>query len=146
MSGLDDDRRMFKDRRQRPTRPLSRYMFSGRRQWIRRQTDRKTHLCVDRYSHGLFLVLLLIVSLSILDAHFTIMQVERGAQEINPFMSYLIGQGYMHFFWVKYSLTALAVLVLCIFKNHLIVRFSLPSILILYLGIFFHHVFWFFLV
>ena len=118
---------MLKDRRQRPTRPFSRYVFSGRRQCIRRQTDRKTHLCVDRYGPGLFLVLLLIVSLSILDAHFTIFQVERGAHEINPFISLLIDQGYMHFFWVKYALTALAVLVLCIFKNHLIVRFSLPS-------------------
>jgi hypothetical protein len=137
---------MLKDRRQRPTRPLSRYMFSGRRQSARRQKDRRTHLCVDRYGPGLFLVLLLIVSLSILDAHFTIMQVERAAQEINPFMSYLIGQGYMYFFWVKDALTALAVLVLCIFKNHIIVRFSLPSILILYLGILSHHLFWFFLV
>ena len=107
-------------------------MFSGRRQSIRRQEDRKTHLCVDRYGHGLFTALLLIILLSVLDAYFTILQVESGAHEINPLMSFLIGQGYMYFFWVKYALTALAVLVLCIFKNHLIVRFSLPSILILY--------------
>jgi hypothetical protein len=52
----------------------------------------------------------------------------------------------MYFFWVKYALTALAVLVLCIFKNHLIVRFSLPSILILYLGILSHHLLRLFLV
>ena len=143
MGQPSSDRRTLKDRRKRPTRPFSRYTFSGRRQSIRRQTDRKTHLCVDRYGLRLFIALLLIVFFSVLDAYFTIFGVERGGREINPDMNFLIGQGYMYFFWVKYALTALAVLALCIYKNHRLVRVAVPSILILYLGILSHHLFWF---
>jgi len=33
----EKDKRIVKDRRQKPTKPISRYMFSGRRQSIRRQ-------------------------------------------------------------------------------------------------------------
>ena len=121
-------------------------MLSGRRQVIRRKADREAHLCVDRYGHRLFLALLLIVLLSILDASFAIFQVDRGVEEIDPFMDFLLGRGFMCFFWVKYAVTALAVLSLCIYKNHSWTRVGIVSILVFYSGIFSFHLFCFFLV
>lgn len=141
MERQDRDRRTFKDRRQEPTKPFSRYVFSGRRQSIRRWTDRKTHLYVDRYGHGLFVTLLLFVLLSVLDAYFTIFLVERGAQEINPLMNFLIDHGYMSFFVVKYVLTALAVFVFCICKNHFLTRVGIVSTLFLYFLVLTNHLF-----
>jgi hypothetical protein len=145
MEGPGRDRRTVRDRRQKPTRPLGRHIFSGRRQTIRRLTDRKTHLCVDRYGHRLFISLLVIVLLSVLDAYLTIFHVDNGAQEINPFMNSLIDYGYIYFFVVKYVLTALAVLILCIYKNWIPVRVGILCILTLYLVVFAHHVFLVFL-
>ncbi|MCW4020834.1 MAG: DUF5658 family protein, partial [Candidatus Bathyarchaeota archaeon] len=101
MKGLERDKRTVTDRRQRPTKPSGRYMFSGRRQSIRRRTDRKTHLCVDRYSYKLLTPLLLIILLCVLDAHFTMFHLDRGAEEINPLMNLLIRHGFLYFFVVK---------------------------------------------
>ncbi len=118
----EKDRRIVKDRRQKPTKPFSRYMLFGRRQSIRRRADRKTHMYVDLYGHYLLLSLLLIILLSIFDAYFTIFHVERGAREINPFMDFLIGRGNIYFFVIKYVLTALGLFILCIYKNLFAVR------------------------
>ncbi|MFQ6032705.1 MAG: DUF5658 family protein, partial [Candidatus Zixiibacteriota bacterium] len=94
----EKDRRTVRDRRQKPTKPFSRYMLFGHRQSIRRRTDRKTHMYVDLYGHYLLLSVLLIILLSIFDAYFTIFHVQRGAREINPFMNFLIGYGNIYFF------------------------------------------------
>lgn len=139
MERQEIDRRTVKDRRQGPTKPFSRYTFSGHRQSIRRWTDRKTYLYVDRYGHGLLITLLLFILLCILDAYFTIFLVERGAQEINPLMNFLIDYGYMYFFVVKYVLTALAVFIFCICKNHFLMRVGIVSVLFLYFVILTNH-------
>ena len=115
-------------------------MLSGHRQSIRRKTDRKAHFYVDRYGHHLLLFLLLIVLLSLFDAYFTIFHVEKGAREINPFMNFLISYGNIHFFAVKYILTALSIFLLCIYKNLLVVRILIVSIVLLYLLVFTHHI------
>jgi hypothetical protein len=107
-------------------------LWVGNRQTIRRWSDRKTHLYVDRYGHGLLIILLVLMSLSVLDAYSTIFLVERGGQEINPLMKVLMEYGYMCFFVVKYVLTALAVFILCICKNHFLMRLGTVSILFLY--------------
>jgi hypothetical protein len=142
MEGPDRDRRTVSDRRQKPTRPYGRYILSGRRQTIRRQRDRETHLYVDRYGHRLFISLLLVILLSVLDAYLTIFHLDKGAQEINPLMNSLIDYGYTYFFLVKYALTGLGVLILCLHKNRLLVRVSILCILVLYLVVFANHIFW----
>jgi hypothetical protein len=123
---------------------LSRYTFFGRRETIRRWTDRNTHLYVDRYGHGLFISLLLIVLLSVLDAHFTFVHMERGGVEINPLIDFLMRYGYLYCFVVKYIVTALAVFTLCLCNNFLLVRVSIRCILSVYLGLLSYHVFLFF--
>jgi len=140
MAKPEENRRTVKDRRQSPTRPFGRYVLAGRRHSVRRSADRRTHLYVDRYSHNLLLILLIIVLLSIFDAYFTIMHVERGAREINPFMDFLIGYGDLYFFAVKYILTALGVFLLCLYKNLLLVRILIGFLILLYLTVFGHHI------
>ncbi len=140
MAKPEEDRRTFKDRRHSPTRPFGRYLFAGRRHSVRRSADHRTHLYVDRYSHNLLLTLLIIVLLSIFDAYFTIMHVERGAREINPLMDFLIGYGDLYFFVAKYTLTALGVFLLCLYKNLLLVRILIGLVMLLYLTVFGHHI------
>jgi len=103
--------------------------------------DRKTHLYVDRYDRSLLILLLLIILLSVFDGWFTIFFVEKGAQEINPFMNILIGYGNIYFFTVKYVATALGLLILCICKNLFIARIGILFILFLYLAVFTHHIY-----
>ncbi len=145
MTRSEKDKRRVRDRRQKPTKPFSKYMLLGRRRSIRRRTDRKTHMYVDLYGHYLLLTLLLIILLSIFDAYFTIFHVERGAREINPFMDFLIGYGNIYFFAIKYILTALGLLVLCIYKTLLIARAIIICIFFFYLTVFANHLFLFFL-
>jgi hypothetical protein len=115
-------------------------MVSGHRESIRRKRDRKTYWYVDRYGHRLLVALLLIVLFSVLDAYFTIFHVEKGAREINPFMSFLIDSGDIYFFAIKYILTALSIFLLCIYKNLLVVRVLIPSIVFIYVAVLAHHV------
>ncbi len=143
MIGTENDRRIVTDRRQKPTKPFSRYVLFGSRRSVRRRKDRKTHMYVDLYGHYLLLSLLLIILLSIFDAYFTIFHVERGAREINPFMNFLIGYGNIYFFAIKYILTALGLLVLCIYKNLLVARTIIIGILFFYLTVFANHIFLF---
>jgi hypothetical protein len=114
-------------------------MFSGHRQSIRRQEDRETYLYVDRYGHGLFFALLLILLLAVLDVYFTIFHLAHGGQEINPLMNLFIGYGFGFLFTVKYTSTALAVLVLCIHKNLFLVRIGISSILLFYAVLSIYH-------
>lgn len=144
MIQFENDRRTTEDRRQKPTKPLGRYMFSGRRHSIRRMADRKTHFYVDLYDLRLLIPLLLIIVLSVFDAWFTIFYVERGAREINPFMNILIGYGNIYFFIVKYVATALGLIVLCIYKNLFISRIGILFILLLYFLVFTHHIYFIF--
>jgi hypothetical protein len=144
MVQYEENRRIVKDRRQKPTKPFGRYMFSGRRHSIRRRADRKTHLYVDRYDHRLLIPLVLIIVLSVFDAWFTVFYVERGAREINPFMDILIGYGNIYFFTVKYVATALGLIILCIYKNLYITRIGILFILFLYFVVFTHHIYFIF--
>ena len=135
------DRRIVRDRRQKPTKPFSRYIFFGRRRSIRRRTDRKNHIYVDLYGHYLLLFLLLIILLCVFDAYFTIFHVGKGAREINPFMNFLIGYGNIYFFTIKYILTVLSLILLCIYKNLLIARTIIICIFSFYLIVFANHIY-----
>ena len=116
-------------------------MHFGRRQSIRRRTDRKTHIYVDIYGHYLLISLLLIILLSVFDAYFTIFHVEKGAREINPFMNFLISYGNFRFFIIKYILTALGLILLCIYKSLLIARAIIICVLFFYLTVIANHIF-----
>jgi len=63
---------------------LSRYILFGQRKGLRRRIDQEKGSYVDRYSSGLFLILVLIIGLNVLDALITMMILELGGRELSP--------------------------------------------------------------
>jgi hypothetical protein len=141
------NQRVLVDRRQRPTRILSRYTIRGRRKVVRRKEDRRKHIYVDRYGLNLFLILMGILALGTADGLLTLYHVKvNNAVEMNPIMNFFLGLGPKIFFHVKYVVTALCLLILCLHKNLTIVRYLLISVFIVYLLIVVNHIYLFFLV
>lgn len=131
------DKRDTSDRRMRPTPILSRYTFmGGRRRTIRRGADRGRHIFVDLYSTRLLLIVVALLLLSCADAFLTITLIYTGiAVEANPLMASALSYGILPFTVIKFSITAFALLVLCVFKNVRITRFTLPLAVKIYVGI-----------
>ncbi len=107
------EQRELQDRRKRPTPGLSRFSFFGRRRGFRREADRLKGGYIDRYSPGLFLLLILILALNILDALLTILILDHGGWEMNPFVRSAI-EHFGEEFWVwKFIIVSLALILLC---------------------------------
>jgi hypothetical protein len=129
------ERRSGYDRRHRKLGILSKYWFTGRREAVRREEDKKREYKVDRHSSKTLAVILLIVMLSIIDAILTLHLVDRGATELNPVMDYYLGHGPLAFFWVKYMLTSAALILILTNKTaHLFnTRFQVKILFIVFL-------------
>ena len=108
------EQRELKDRRKQPTPGLSRFSFFGQRRAFRREADRLKGGYIDRYSPGLLFLLLLIVALNILDALLTIMILDRGGWEINPFVRSAIDLFGERFWAWKFIIVSVALILLCI--------------------------------
>ncbi len=123
MHTFSEEKRTLPDRRLKPTPLFSRYtLMGGRRRTIRRDRDRKRHLFVDIYDTRLFIVLVLLLVMNVLDGFLTLLLIrENIIVEANPLMAYCLDYGHMPFFWVKYSLMAVSLVIFCVLKN---VRFS----------------------
>jgi hypothetical protein len=121
---IDGDRRSGQDRRKRLT-SLRQMMFYGQRQTIRREVDRQRLIWVDKYSPALFILILIVVFLSMVDAILTLFLVNNGATEINPIMAYCLSLGSSTFILAKYALTCISVLMLLILSNVFIARIQI---------------------
>jgi hypothetical protein len=108
------EQRELHDRRKQPTAGLSQFSFFGQRRAFRREADRLKGGYIDRYSPGLFFLLLLIVALNILDALLTIMILDRGGWEINPFVRSAIDLFGDKFWAWKFIIVSIALILLCI--------------------------------
>lgn len=111
------ERRSGRDRRERPTSPFTWSSLRGSRRTARRAEDREKHRFVDVYSPAFLLVIVVILSLCVLDALFTMELIGRGAQELNPVMAFFLQFGHLPFLLVKYFLTASGLMTLLILKN-----------------------------
>ena len=126
---------------------FSRFSFRGRRKAIRRVEDRKKHIYVDRYGLNLFLILMGILVLGIADALFTLYHVYvNDAVEMNPVMNFFLALSPKVFFHVKYILTALCLMVLCLHKNLPVVKYILATIFVVYLAIVLNHIYLFYVI
>jgi hypothetical protein len=129
------ERRVFKDRRRKPTPLLSRYTLWGRRKTLRRKEDQERGGYVDRYDSSLLFFLVLIVGLNVLDSLFTMIILECGGQEINPLVRAAI-EVYGDQFWVwKFTIVSVNIILLCLHSRFRYVDKILLWITILYLGI-----------
>jgi hypothetical protein len=137
----DPGERDLSDRRRNPTPILSRYTLWGRRMSFRRQEERSKGGYVDRYSSGLLLLLLALLSLNAFDAVFTIFILDCGGREVNPLMGALISYCGEQFWIWKFLLVAAAVLFLCLHSQFPRVKSALWAVTFVYGGIILYQVY-----
>jgi len=133
------DTRILKDRRMQPASALSRFTLWGQRRAFRRREDQEREGgYVDQYSSGLLILLILPVGLTILDALFTMMILNDGGWEINPFVRSAI-QLFGDRFWVwKFAIVSIPLILLCLHSKFrwvipvLVVIASINVVVILY--------------
>lgn len=111
------ERRSGFDRRKGRTSILSRHWLTGRRETARRQADRQKPYGIDRHSSKTLVAILSIITLSILDAAFTLFLISHGASEMNPVMAYFLDHGPLAFFGAKYLLTCFCVMFIFLNAN-----------------------------
>ena len=131
MNGIE--RRSGIDRRKKTTPLFCKYWVKGNRFSPRRQEDRQFPQVVDKYNSKLLAIILFILSLSILDAFFTLILVDNGAREMNPFMAYYLNISPAVFFWIKYLLTCASVLLVLFIKDFYIFKTKLKARVLFFL-------------
>ena len=77
-----------------------------------RRSDSFTHYETDWYDTKLFIMALVLLFLSVADAAMTMVLLNNGAVEVNPFMNYLLGHSIHAFIYTKLALTSICILVL----------------------------------
>jgi hypothetical protein len=127
------ERRTGLDRRQKRLPLLKWLFFNGKREFGRRDDDHKQIVALDRYSPSLFIGIIIVLSLSLLDALLTLTLLSRGAKEMNPVMDYYLSYGPHVFLSAKYGLTSLSVLIIVLLKNTLHTRYRLSTSTLLHL-------------
>ena len=132
---ISGDMREVPDRRRAPTPIIGRYtLWGGRRRKTRRHGDKKDHIIVDLYSTRLLVAVLFLLSLSCLDAFLTLELINKGVvYESNPVMAFFLDKGIIQFSLIKFTITSLSLIVMCLFKNVNITRICLPVIINIYL-------------
>jgi hypothetical protein len=117
-SGPEADQRCLSDRRNAPTSPWAALPPAGHRTACRRAEEHRRPYFVDRFSSSTFIVIMMLVAASMLDATLTVHLLEAGAKEINPLMDRLLMHGVGAFLLGKYVLTVGGLPLLLIFQNH----------------------------
>lgn len=113
------------DRRSAPTPRFSRYSLAGgRRVEVRRDVEEEGSF-VDRYNRGLFVAVAWIALMNVADSFFTLIHLQAGGIEVNPFAQGLLSTGRTSFVLWKSTLISLALLVLCLHKNFALARLGL---------------------
>ena len=132
---LSGDMREIPDRRRCPTPILSKYtLWGGRRKESRRKGDKRNHKYVDLYSTRLLVAVLFLLSLSCIDAFLTLELINRGVvYEANPVMAFFLNKGAFQFSLIKFTITSLSLMVICLLKNVKITRICLPLVMNIYL-------------
>lgn len=131
----NSERRSGQDRRKIHIPFFKFLFFSGQRQKLRRSDDSRQITVFDYYQPRLLIIILIVLSLSLLDAALTLMLLEKGAVELNPVMQYYISLGPVIFIMVKYSITALALLIILVLHAIISVRYRIGALLLPFCGL-----------
>jgi hypothetical protein len=116
-----NDRRQQPDRRLNSTKSISIYTFRGRRKKARRVEEVENYY-VDRYELRYLFLIISILILCFMDAFLTVILLQLGAQELNPFMLIFIEKDVVLSMVVKYVITALCLICILVHKNFRIFR------------------------
>lgn len=121
-SEFDACRRDDMDRRQNHGRALVFSLFMRRRRGPRRDEDYGRGHYVDIHEPAIVGLTLGIVLLCVADAFFTLNIIERGGEEVNPFMRALLEKDVLLFFTVKFTITSLCLVFTLVHKHFRIFR------------------------
>lgn len=127
------DKRSGIDRRKTSPTLFNKYLITGRRRRSRRDDDSKSPKQFDRYSNKLLILIVVILVLSIIDAVFTILLIDKGAIELNPVMSFYINVSQIWFICIKYFLTSASLILLLFCNERMIFRIRIRVKNLLYL-------------
>jgi hypothetical protein len=116
-----NDRRQLLDRRLVSTKPFSLYTLRGRRKKSRRTKETENYY-VDRYEFRYLFLIISILILCFLDAFLTLILLQLGGVELNPFMLIFIKKDVVLSMIVKYLITAISLTCILIHKNFRIFR------------------------
>ncbi len=139
------EKRNVEDRRNRPTRPLSRHSFLGRRKENRRGDEDKNYY-VDKYGSKYLILVFSILFLCLLDALLTLVLLNHGGVELNPVMAVLIKKDTTLFLVTKLTVTAVNLIILLVHKNFLIfgkfkLRYIIFTIFFLYFALIIYEIY-----
>lgn len=112
----DTCRRQQDDRRQANLRSIFYALFMSRRQTQRRFTP-QADCYSDRYDIYTFSVALLLILLCVFDSYFTLQLTQYGATELNPILEWALQQHALLFFILKYTVTAVCVVLIVMHRN-----------------------------
>jgi len=114
-----------RDRRDEPTRRVSRFTFyGGKRRSIRREEEREGSF-VDLYSFRTWMLVLWVAAMNMGDSFFTLVHLQAGGIELNPVAKALLETGRESFVFTKSFLIGLALCVLVLHKNFYLARIGL---------------------
>ncbi len=136
---MDQDQRREPDRRKERTRVWGAFPPAGWRMRARRAAEHRRPYFVDRFSATFFVLIIAVLVLCVVDGVLTLELLQRGGEEFNPLMGWLLVHGMRSFLVGKYALTAVGLPLLLIFKNYYLFRTRfrvghlLPIIVALYL-------------
>lgn len=119
----DNCKRLMVDRRRLSFKSIWHSIFTGRRRVVQRQACDVSGYIIDTHESWLLLFTLGALVLCVVDAFLTIVLLQHGAFEANPFMAYLLEINISLFFWVKFTITFSSLMALLIFKNFTIFKY-----------------------
>ena len=94
---------------------------------------------MDRLETRVVALTITIVLLSVFDAIFTLLQLEKGAVEMNPFMYLALLEGVSVFLWAKTWLTGFGVAFLAVHQNFRVAMVALHAIAFMYCVLLVYH-------
>ncbi len=106
------DERTLPDRRQQTLESILYGAWHHRRRRTNRRSADDQRIIVDWYDPGLFMVAMGIITMSCMDAIFTLKLLSLGGEELNWAMLQLLDRDVHLFLWVKYAVTAGGVILL----------------------------------
>ncbi|MDF1798939.1 MAG: DUF5658 family protein [Planctomycetota bacterium] len=127
------------DRRARPTPRLSRFTFWGGQRRDFRRSEEGVDAFVDRYPNWMLGLLAWIALMNLADSFFTLVHLQAGGIELNPFAAMLLETGRLGFVLWKAVLIGGAVLVLCMHKNFALARVGLGLAAAAYTALVIYH-------
>ena len=112
--------------------------FGGRRQSARREEEGED-IYVDQPARHVTLLVSMILGCSILDALLTLLYLEQGGSEANPFMAVAIDAGQVWFVTLKMLLTVIGAMMLAIHQNFRLGLRGLYGIALIYVALLLYH-------